>query len=241
MRLSAEILSIAEQWSNPLGEREIILRGLAIPCIEHVSATRDAFDAIELSDNRLSRVENFPRLNRLSSLYLSGNLIESVDATNLKKNLPKLINMVLTNNRIAGLHEVASIGDGCPNLQFLSLVGNPVVRRQHYRLYTIHKIPTLKVLDFCKVKQSERDKAQRLARSAAGAALEGDVKFEAKESAKTFVPGEGISAKDAFVTSFTADQKMRIRDMIANANSPAEIELIENAVKRGEFPEIGTF
>jgi len=113
--------------------------------------------------------------------------------------------------------------------------------RQHYRLYTIHKIPTLKVLDFCKVKQSERDKAQRLARSAAGAALEGDVKFEAKESAKTFVPGEGISAKDAFVTSFTADQKMRIRDMIANANSPAEIELIENAVKRGEFPEIGTF
>mmetsp|Transcript_25799 Transcript_25799/g.38133 ORF Transcript_25799/g.38133 Transcript_25799/m.38133 type:complete len:299 (+) Transcript_25799:2-898(+) len=236
MRLSAEILSLAEQRPNPLGEREIVLRGLAIPAIEHLGATRDAYDAIDFTDNRIARLENFPRLQRLSSLSLSGNVVEGVDAKNLAKNVPNLETLVLTNNRINGLHEIANIGRGCPKLQFLSLVGNPVTRRQHYRLFVIIKIPTLKVLDFCKVKQSERDKAKRLAASAAGAALEGDVKIEAREAAKTFVPGEGRSAEESFITNFTPQQKAQIREMVANASSPAEIEQIEAAVKRGELP-----
>lgn len=111
--------------------------------------------------------------------------------------------------------------------------------KQHYRLYTLNKIPTLKVLDFIKVKQTERDKAARLAMSAAGAALEGDVQIEARDAqskAKTFNPGEGKSAKESFVTNFTPEQKAQIKDMIANASSPAEIERIEDCVKRGEFP-----
>ena len=84
---------------------------------------------------------------------------------------------------------------------FLNALG-----RQHYRLYTVHKIPTLKVLDFIKVKEKERNQASRLAMSAAGAALEGDVKVEAMESAKaakTFTPGEGRSVKESFVSNFT--------------------------------------
>ena len=46
MRLSAELLGSAEQRTNPLGEREIVLRGLAIPAIEHLAVTRDAVDAM---------------------------------------------------------------------------------------------------------------------------------------------------------------------------------------------------
>ena len=111
--------------------------------------------------------------------------------------------------------------------------------RQHYRLYAINKFPKLKVLDFVKVKQSEREKAKRLAMSAAGAALEGDVMIEARDAkakSKTFTPGEGKSAKESFVVNFTPDQKAKIKEMIANASSPAEIERIEDCVKRGEFP-----
>lgn len=70
-----------------------------------------------------------------------------------------------------------------------------------------------------------------------GAALEVDVQQEALEAAtKTFVPGAGKSAKESFTTNFTPEQKDQIRQMIANAKSPAEIEYIENSVKRGEFP-----
>lgn len=129
MRLSAELLSQAEQRPNPLGERELVLRGYAIPSIEHLGATQDAYDAIDLSDNRIAVVENFPRLRRLTSLSFSQNLVESIDGKNLKKNVPNLENLVLTDNRISGLHELASIGEGCPKLTFLSLIGNPVVRK----------------------------------------------------------------------------------------------------------------
>lgn len=114
--------------------------------------------------------------------------------------------------------------------------------RQHYRLYAIKHIPTLKSLDYTKITKTERERAERLANSAAGAALESDVQAEANSSTsnstKTFVPGEGTSAKETFVTSFTKEQKDLIREMVANANSPAEIEEIERSVKRGIFPVV---
>ena len=120
--------------------------------------------------------------------------------------------------------------------------------RQHYRLYTINKIPSLKVLDFEKIKDAERAKAQRLAMSSAGAALEGDVQMEAREAAaeeaknndnvKTFTPGQGQSAKESFTVNFTKEQKLEIKNMIANARTPDEIERIEECVRRGEFPKM---
>ena len=126
MRLSANVLHSAEQRTNPLAEREIILRSLAVPSIEHLAVTRDQFDAIDLSNNHLTKLENFPKLNRLSSLYLAGNGIGGVDARNLKKNVPNLTTLILTGNAVKGWNVVADLGVGCPKLEFLSLVGNPV-------------------------------------------------------------------------------------------------------------------
>lgn len=74
-----------------------------------------------------------------------------------------------------------------------------------------------------------------MANSAAGAALETDVQEEGK-TAKTFEPGEGISLQENFVTNFTNEQKEHIRNLVANAKSPAEIEEIERSVKRGILP-----
>lgn len=110
------------------------------------------------------------------------------------------------------------------------------IGRQHYRLYTIHNIPSLKVLDHQRITQTERGRAKRLASSAAGAALESDVQDEAGKQ-KTFTPGEGASAEESFVVNFTAEEKEQIRQMVANANSPAEIEEIERSVQRGVFPK----
>lgn len=132
-----------------------------------------------------------------------------------------------------------------------------MVGKQYYRLYVLNKIPTLKVLDFQKVKQSEREKARRLAQSLAGAALEGDIRVEARLAAKqasaaaatantlslvgdelpkTFEPGQGRTTQDAFVISFTPEQKAKIRELIEAANNPEEIERIERMVQRGIFP-----
>lgn len=116
------------------------------------------------------------------------------------------------------------------------------------------------------MKQSERERAQRLASSAAGAAMESDARMEAIAAAaataaasedvdhfvsgsyavaatgngengtNTFEPGEGKSAEESFATQFTVEEKAKIRDMVANASSAEEIDRIESLVKRGVFP-----
>jgi U2 small nuclear ribonucleoprotein A' len=126
MRLSAELLGSAEQRTNPLGEREILLRGLAIPALEHLGVTQDAFDTMDFTDNRLTRLDNVPRLLRLSSLLLASNLIDSLDHANLSKNAPRLKYLELSYNQIGSLLEISNLGKACSKLEFLSLTGNPV-------------------------------------------------------------------------------------------------------------------
>lgn len=129
MRISAERLGLAEQRTNPLGERELVLRGLAIPAIENLGTTRNAFDTIDFTDNRISRLENFPRLERLMHLMLSSNVVESIDVQNLSTNVPNLRYLELSHNHVASLHQVANLGKACSRLETLSLVGNPVTRK----------------------------------------------------------------------------------------------------------------
>mmetsp|Transcript_20359 Transcript_20359/g.33020 ORF Transcript_20359/g.33020 Transcript_20359/m.33020 type:complete len:137 (-) Transcript_20359:798-1208(-) len=136
MRLSANILQSAEQRTDPLGSREILLRSLAIPTIEHLSVTRDQFDTIDLSNNHLTRLENFPRLERLSCLYLGGNGINHVDGKNLKKNCPALTTVILSGNGVKGWNVIGDLAIGCPKLDFLSLVGNPVTKNEVCRYFT---------------------------------------------------------------------------------------------------------
>ncbi len=52
--------------------------------------------------------------------------MERVDARNLRKNLPGLKTLVLTGNQVGGWDVLGDLGVGCPGLEFLSLVGNPV-------------------------------------------------------------------------------------------------------------------
>ncbi len=52
--------------------------------------------------------------------------------------------------------------------QVLSLLDNPVVLRPHYRLFAIHRLPALSMLDFVKVTKTEREAAAQLFASAVG-------------------------------------------------------------------------
>ena len=60
--------------------------------------------------------------------------------------------VLLTNNSLQELADLDPLGQ-LPRLTSLSLIGNPVVMRQHYRLYTVFRMPHLRVLDFRRVKQ----------------------------------------------------------------------------------------
>nr|AEG74555.1 predicted protein [Phoenix dactylifera] len=111
----------------------------------------DQFDTIDLSDNEIVKLENFPYLNRLGTLLINNNRITRINP-NIGEFLPKLHTLVLTNNRLVNLVEIDPLAS-LPKLQFLSLLDNNITKKPNYRLYVIHKLKQLRLLDFKKVKQ----------------------------------------------------------------------------------------
>jgi U2 small nuclear ribonucleoprotein A' len=109
------------------------------------------YDSIDFSDNALQRLDNFPLMSSLRTILANNNMIARI-GDDVAAKLPKLELLVLTNNKISSLGELDALAK-CAHLRELSLLFNPVTKRQHYRLYVIHKIPSLRVLDFSRVKE----------------------------------------------------------------------------------------
>ena len=74
---------------------------------------------------------------------------------NFAEYLPKLHTLVLTNNRLVNLVEIDPLAS-LPKLQFLSLLDNNITKKPNYRLYVIHRLKSLRLLDFKKVKNKVR-------------------------------------------------------------------------------------
>lgn len=162
MRLSPDLVSEAPQGLNCLGDRELVLRGCAIPVIENLATARDSFDLIDLTSNMITTVggDGFPPFPRLHSLYVSRNHVERVER-GLANSLPNLATLMLTSNRIATLDalnvdELARL----PKLEVLSVVDNPVAQLAGLREKLIAKLPALKVLNFSKITVDERKAAR---------------------------------------------------------------------------------
>lgn len=58
----------------------------------------------------------------------------------LPESLPNLQSLFLTNNLVQELADLDSLA-GLKKLEYVSLLGNPVTTRDHYRLYLINKVP----------------------------------------------------------------------------------------------------
>ena len=91
---------------NPLGDRELVLRGLKIPAIRNLGVTQDQFDSIDLSDNDIQILGNFPKQSRLTSIQLNDNRISSVEGGSIAESLPNLTRLILTGNEIARLEDL---------------------------------------------------------------------------------------------------------------------------------------
>lgn len=196
---------------------------------------QDSFDCIDLSDNDIVRLENFPLLKRLKMLLLSNNRISRV-ADGLGAALPHLETLVLSNNRIATLAEIDGLAE-LSALTTLSLLQNPVNRRAHYRLYVIHKLPGLRVLDFQKIRMKEREAAAQLFASTEGRKLQAAV-----AKARSFTPtGSGAAAVaegagDGQADTFTPAQLVLIQEAIAAASTPEDVDRLHRFLKAGKLP-----
>ncbi|OMO79070.1 hypothetical protein COLO4_24568 [Corchorus olitorius] len=228
VKLTADLIWKSPHFFNALKERELDLRGNKIAVIENLGATEDQFDTIDLSDNEIVKLENFPSLNRLGTLIINNNRITQF--------LPKLHTLVLTNNRLVNLVEIDPLSS-LPKLQFLSLLDNNITKKPKYRLYVIHKLKSLRVLDFKKVKAKERLEAENLF---ASKEVEEEMK---KESAKTITPEEVPKVSEVAeeeqqpkVVAPTPEQILAIKAAIVNSQTLEEVARLEKALKTGQLP-----
>ncbi|GLT65895.1 hypothetical protein SLA2020_382950, partial [Shorea laevis] len=235
VKLTADLIWKSPHFFNALKERELDLRGNKIAVIENLGATEDQFDTIDLSDNEIVKLENFPYLNRLGTLLINNNRITRINP-NIGEFLPKLHSLVLTNNRLVNLAEIDPLAS-LSKLQFLSLLDNNITKKPNYRLYVIHKLKSLRVLDFKKVKTKERLEAENLFSSK-------EVEEEAKkESVKTFTPGEVPNVSEVAeeqqtpkVVAPTPEQIIAIKAAIVNSQTLEEVARLEKALKTGQLP-----
>ncbi|XP_070562712.1 U2 small nuclear ribonucleoprotein A'-like [Ptychodera flava] len=229
VKLTPELVQNSAQFINAVRDRELDLRGYKIPVIENLGATLDQFDCIDLSDNDIRKVDGFPLLKRLRCLLLNNNRVCRV-AENLEENLPKLEEVILTNNSMQELGDLDPLAS-IKTLRVLSLLRNPVTSKRHYRLYVINKIPQLQLLDFQKVKMKEREQAKKLFKGQRGQQLVNDL----GRRSKTFVPGGGLSSAEK-KGGPSQDDIAAIREAIANAKTLEEAERLSQILRTGQVP-----
>ncbi|XP_056595707.1 U2 small nuclear ribonucleoprotein A' [Triplophysa dalaica] len=228
VKLTAELIEQAAQYTNPVRDRELDLRGYKIPVLENLGATLDQFDTIDFSDNEIRKLDGFPLLKRLKTLMMNNNRICRI-GENLELSLTDLRELVLTSNNIQELGDLDPLAS-VKTLTLLSLLRNPVTNKKHYRLYVINKLPQIRVLDFQKVKLKERQEAEQMFKGKRGAQLAKDI---AKRT-KTFTPGAGLQAEKK--TGPSAADVEAIKIAIANATSLAEVERLKGFLQSGQIP-----
>ncbi|XP_064426071.1 U2 small nuclear ribonucleoprotein A' isoform X2 [Mirounga angustirostris] len=211
VKLTAELIEQAAQYTNAVRDRELDLRGYKIPVIENLGATLDQFDAIDFSDNEIRKLDGFPLLRRLKTLLVNNNRICRI-GEGLDQALPCLTELILTNNSLVELGDLDPLAS-LKSLTYLSILRNPVTNKKHYRLYVIYKVPQVRVLDFQKVK----------------------LKLHSSLPLPSFNPGAGLPTDKKKGGPSPGDVEA-IKNAIANASTLAEVERLKGLLQSGQIP-----
>lgn len=192
-----------------------MILGNKIPAVENLAVTRDQYDTIDLTDNELRKLDNFPTLRRLRTLLVSNNSVSKLDSEIAEK-LPNLEMLILQHNDLDSVEALSSL-TGLKRLRYLSLIDCPVARKPHYRLLVVKLLPQLRALDFRKVTAAERE--------AAAAIAEG--KRVAEHAFEETAPKTKIAKMD----------RERIKEALQNAKSLDEIKQLERILATGHVPD----
>ncbi|KAL7275306.1 U2 snRNP complex subunit [Rhizina undulata] len=229
MRLTTELIAGAPSYLNPVNDRELDLRGHKIPAIENLGVAGPQ-DAIDFTDNDIQQLGNFPLSERLRTLMLARNRISTIQPT-LATSLPNLTALVLTSNNLSELSDLEPLGK-FPRLTHLSIMDNPVVRKEHYRHWVIWKCPTVRFLDYQKVKDVERKQAKELF----GTAEEPSplaAKIMGIKSRTFDIGGPANGGAKEYTTKLTPAERKGIEARIRAAKSLEEVARLENELKDG--------
>ncbi|XP_035904626.1 probable U2 small nuclear ribonucleoprotein A' isoform X2 [Anopheles stephensi] len=232
VKLTPDLINQSMQYMNPCRDRELDLRGYKIPQIENMGATLDQFDTIDFSDNDIRKLDGFPRLPRLKCLLLNNNRIVRI-SENLHESLPNLQSVILTGNNIQELGDLEPLTK-LPNLETLSLLTNPVSTKQHYREYVAFRFPNLRLLDFRKIRQKEREAANQLFKSKKGKEMHKEIVRKAKQALPVGAGGPSSPEKQAVQNASPADIQ-KIKEAIKRATNLHEVERLNRMLQSGQI------
>ncbi|KAJ3031136.1 UNVERIFIED_CONTAM: U2 small nuclear ribonucleoprotein A' [Siphonaria sp. JEL0065] len=234
MKLDYDVLNNATSFIDAVKDRCLDLRSLKIPVIENIAVTRDLNDTIDLTDNDISVLADFPPMTRLHSLLLSNNRITSI-ADSLPKQLPNLESLIMSNNQIQELGDLNVLGEW-KNLVRVAFLGNPVCTKKNYRAWIIFQCPNVRVVDFRRVKDVERKDAKALF---SGSKQAKTLASETASKVSTFTPGEGVPAVKQIVKPHTGpspEEAERIKAAIESAGSLEEVARLKRQLEGGSVP-----
>ncbi|OUC48228.1 leucine Rich repeat-containing domain protein, partial [Trichinella nativa] len=233
------LIADSPQLLNVIRERELCLQNARIHRIENLGTTMDTFETLNFSNNDIVKLENFPLLYRLQTLYMANNRISTVDDS-FGASLPYLKTLVLTDNCLAELGELEPLSK-LQRLEHLCLIGNPVTRVAHYRDFVIYKIPQVRVLDYKRVRLRERESANAFFTSSDGEEFLKNSVRKATFSMALAFDDESMTditqeVEDSVESNRTAEQMEMIKEAIENVTSLEELEELKETLARNEVP-----
>lgn len=134
---------------------------------------------------------------------------------------------MLTGNMIQELSDLEPLVP-LKNLQSLCLLQNPVSAKPQYRQYVVYKFPSLRLLDFRKIKKQEREAAVAFFRSRKGKDIAREVAKKAKAHSQNM---NGLDKP-----AMTAEERNKIRDAISKASSLEEVQRLSRLLQAGHIP-----
>ncbi|KAH7031290.1 leucine-rich repeat-domain-containing protein [Microdochium trichocladiopsis] len=244
MRLTVELLQNSPSWLNALKERELDLRGHRITTIENLGVAGPQ-DAIDFVDNDIQVLGNLPLSPRIKSLLLARNRVTTIQPT-IANSIPNLTNLQLESNNLRELADLDPLGS-LPFLTHLVLKDNPVTKKEHYRYWVLWRCPSVRFLDYQKVKDAERQQARELFGESADTPTElaskiMGVRSKAFDSSSSAMANGGSSGSTTSLPTrmsrikLTDKEKKRLQDMIKNATSLDEITRLETMIREGRIP-----
>lgn len=239
MRLTADVLYQAEQFTNAIKEREINLRGLNVSLLENLGVLQDRFDVMDLSYNELNKLDNFPRMMRLSILLCNFNNIHKI-SSHLAEKLSNLRVLHLANNRIENFVELEHLSQ-LTSLEHLILIDNPICYQVDYRKFIVFRFPKLKTLDFQKISKTEYLQAKQFYETNQGQVFlqrvssqkRNDDDVEQEQVKQETIVQNQVSKPTLRLSS---QQREEVRRAIAIATSKDQVDHIETQLRNGTFP-----
>lgn len=242
VKLTPELLAQAPSALNPVKERQLDLRGYKIPTIENLGVTKDQHDAIDFTDNSITVLGNLPLLKRLRTLLLANNRVASISPS-IHLSVPNLTTLVLTGNSIVELGDLESLKE-IKGLKYLALLGNPVREKKWYREWLAWRIPSLRVLDFQRIRDKEREAGKSLFLTAEGlptalaTTISTTVSKQGSKAAVTLDEPKPAALSGKAGRLMSKEDAEKVKLAIAKATSIEEIRRLERSLREGYMPSM---